>query len=167
MNLQATSRNPHRSAIALDDKRLIKAILETAQIYCTVKPDPTYRPTHANHPITLWSSKNLPWLISFHKAAAAEYTHRFNRVHLSTIKIKMTTHQTHKPTSFLNMARNKNLGIDFTHIPRIHLAYRMYMNKRWQTGKPRWTNRHPPLWISIQTELITTKSSSMAYQGLE
>ena len=35
-------------------------------------------------------------------------------------------------TPFVNCARNKNLGIDFTHL-EVHLAYRSYLVARWRS----------------------------------
>lgn len=68
MNIFATSPDPTACAQALDDKRVVKMVLESAQVICTVLnsrgiPTP-YRSTHEHNPITLWShdDDHLAWL---------------------------------------------------------------------------------------------------------
>ena len=81
--------NPNVAATHLDDTRLNKMILETAQILSTnnyllnlsYKP---YKLTHQNHPCTVWarqSAANTLWLIDYLYALCTEYKHRFNKEH--------------------------------------------------------------------------------------
>ena len=148
MNIQATHEHPYNSAVALDDKRLIKMILESAQMYCTVTGDTTYRPTHSNHPVTKWAQHNLSWLIQWHQALAGEYFHRFKKTHKSFTDVgQYMTSPPGVTVDFCNAARGKDL--DFTHIKDTHKAYRFYMRARWYTDKKpaTWTNRMPPWWL--------------------
>ena len=70
--------------------------LETAQLLCTAlyRYDvlAPYKPTHTNHPTTLWagdSSAHFCWLKLFGLALCREYTWRYNRIHTSQSVIKL------------------------------------------------------------------------------
>ena len=153
MNIFAVSPSHQECVEALDDKRLVKMVLETAQIICTVLNDrgiPTpYRSTHKNHPCVQWSMRddNLDWLVGYFHAICGEYTFRYGKVHkcFETIKDHLPDFKDRKPSSFQNSARNGSLNLDFTDLP-VHDAYREYLNVRWQgdVREPRWTNRRRP-----------------------
>lgn len=64
MNIFILDNNPALAAQAHADIHVNKMILESAQMLCTVYGGP-YRPTHKNHPCTLWVAKseaNAAWL---------------------------------------------------------------------------------------------------------
>lgn len=90
MNIFVTNPCPHLSAKYLDDKRVIKMILESAQmlnvaLINTYKTDGIgYKLTHVNHPCTKWvcsNSANYTWLYLHFISLCAEYTKRYNKVH--------------------------------------------------------------------------------------
>ena len=88
MNIFYFSYNVLLNARLLDDKRLIKMILETTQLLSNAlflhhKQNP-YKPTHLRHPCTLWASKtegNWKWLKQYGIALSNEYTKRYNKEH--------------------------------------------------------------------------------------
>lgn len=90
MNIFHVHQDPTIAAQMLCDKHVVKMLLESAQILATVnhkhgKPA-TYKPTHANHPSTLWagrSKQNYEWLKAHGLALCDEYTYRYNREHKS------------------------------------------------------------------------------------
>lgn len=92
MNIFAVSRSPLLCARALDDSRLRKMILETAQILCTVvnlgagQQITPYKNTHAGNAITLWARdpRNFTWLIELGNAYSDEYFYRFGKYHASS-----------------------------------------------------------------------------------
>ncbi len=101
MNIFVTNTCPIKSAIILDDKRLIKMVLETTQLLSTTltilgsKKAP-YKPTHKNHPCTLWvkeSKGNYLWLLNHLKSLATEYTKRYNKVHKCQDYIEIFTNE--------------------------------------------------------------------------
>lgn len=50
-----------------------------------------YKPTHFNHPVAKWvraSKSNYQWAYSYFVAIAKEFEHRFNKQHLTYIKLK-------------------------------------------------------------------------------
>lgn len=148
MQIFALYKCPVKSAKLLDNRRLVKQILETAQMLCTVVsvryPEyyntvKLYRPVYANHPCTQWAiegpEENLSWLFRFFDATLKEYQNRFGRVHkCAELYDKLfnvcSTISSTVPVSFLNFARNKKLGIDYTYIKDANLAYRLYLRKR-------------------------------------
>ena len=90
MNIFAVDHNPVEAARALHDQHVVKMVLETAQILCTVAHScgvaVKYKPTHARHPCTLWASEtaaNASWLYLHGLALAEEYARRFGRAHAS------------------------------------------------------------------------------------
>lgn len=158
MNIFASDACPIRSAVVLDDKRLVKMILESAQMLGTIFNEAgvehPYRLSagHANHPCTVWvrtSFGNVEWLMSHVCALELEYQRRFNRSHRSFRTLPeafdrycvITTHRT-ALTRPVNAARRRDLNLDFTHMP-VHDAYRAYLTARWELSSPTW--RLPPV----------------------
>ena len=96
MNIFAIEQTPSgdidwvKSAQAQDNYRVVKMILESCQMLCTVinmqhdDQVTPYRTTHAKHPSTLWvakSSANFQRLVEHTLAMLEEYTERFNKIH--------------------------------------------------------------------------------------
>lgn len=169
MNLFVSDPCPVVSAQALDDKRIRKMVLETAQLLCTVIPQRLvlnndqlllmYRSTHVRHPITHWcgdAPENLLWTYRHYQALSIEYGHRFNKPHKTITQFAVVFaelfasfgFETPLPANFQNNARSIERGIDFSHIENVHEAYRQYLTTRFNTDKltPQWTNRQKPAW---------------------
>lgn len=78
-----------KSAQSLDNLRVVKMILESCQLLSTALhkngiEGARYKPTHLNHPSTIWtaeSSANFENLILHTQAMLDEYTDRFKKVH--------------------------------------------------------------------------------------
>lgn len=88
MNIFATSKSAIRCAEVLDDKRVVKMVLETSQLLATsinlCGGKATYKSTHVNHPCAIWartSKSNYEWLLSHFDALLLEYHKRFGKVH--------------------------------------------------------------------------------------
>lgn len=162
MNIFATDDCPVRSAVVLDDQRLVKMILESAQMIGTVlnehNVDHPYRLTggHANHPCTKWaraSFGNVEWLFAHMCALSLEYERRFSKQHRSAQMtteafdrfVRITTHRDAR-TEPVNAARNRSLNLDFTMYP-VHEAYRRYLTTRWAMSTPRWRLTPPWVWL--------------------
>ena len=79
MNIFVLDADPAYAAQAHCDKHVPKMILESAQMLSTVFGGP-YKPTHKNHPCTLWvaqSRQNAEWLWVLADALNCEYKDRF------------------------------------------------------------------------------------------
>jgi hypothetical protein len=160
MQLFVTNPDPIICALELDNLRVNKIIMESAQIICTVlhgdgvKGLP-YKPTHAHHPITVWAADkqaNLNWVKNYHLALMSEKLLRTDKTHASGLPESVLSHisSSKQPETFQNSAKNDSLGLDFTWCKDVHRAYRLYLSARWATAKqqPRWANRTMPLWFN-------------------
>lgn len=90
MNIFVIDENPVQAARWLLDKHVVKMLLESCQIFCTNYHlqgiEAPYKPSHKNHPSTIWSRTsydNFLWLLEHSYAIANEYTERYNKRHKS------------------------------------------------------------------------------------
>lgn len=153
MNIFVTYSCPVLSAQALDNKRVIKMILETAQMLSTAMhivgaPGTVYKATHANHPCSVWAHEtqgNYQWMLDHFIALLDEYGYRYNKVHacenmyqdfLSALPYMPAGER----TPFANCSPHKNM--------EVHAAYRKTMDEKWATDKypPAWHGRLRPIW---------------------
>ena len=100
MNIFVTHPDPHKSAMVLPDKYIVKMPVETTQMVSLVfsswyrgwgdvlkkdgKPYNTKKGTFRNHPCTKWAAENhynLAWLIQHGCALTHEYWHRYGKEH--------------------------------------------------------------------------------------
>lgn len=82
MNIFVLHDSPYYAAKYHCDKHVPKMILESAQMLSTVIGGP-YKPTHKNHPCTLWvaeSRANAEWLWLLADALNIEYKERFDHI---------------------------------------------------------------------------------------
>ena len=81
MNIFILDTNPEIAATYHADKHVNKMILESAQMLSTVLDGP-YKPTHRNHPCTLWvgrSRANAEWLWHLADMLNIEYRERYDK----------------------------------------------------------------------------------------
>lgn len=90
MNIFYLAPNPYEAAVLHCDKHVVKMILETCQILCTVHhrwnnhQEWMYKPTHQKHPSTLWAGDNAAhymWLQQLGLGLCQEYTRRYGKQH--------------------------------------------------------------------------------------
>jgi len=90
MNIFVLDKNPKEAAKMHFDKHVVKMILESAQLLCSVhhltsnRTDIPYRLSHKNHPCTKWvreSYSNYIWLLDLTRALLDEYTFRYGKKH--------------------------------------------------------------------------------------
>ena len=157
MNIFVSDLSPKESAINLDDKRVVKMVLESAQILSTAMNEKgitkgPYRSTHINHPSCVWASQNsenFRWLTEHFYWLCMEYEYRYNKEHkcfaMYEIFKEVDTEfkLSEKMTPFPNCTTFKD-------IKEVTLAYRKYLVQKWENDKrfPRWTNRTKPIWVS-------------------
>ena len=94
MNIFVTDQSPITSAKSLDNKRVVKMILESAQMLSTAVNihggEGPYRTAYKNHPCTIWareSRANFEWLLAHMQALSDEYTRRYNKTHKSSLHL--------------------------------------------------------------------------------
>jgi hypothetical protein len=155
MNIFCTSPCPVQSAKYLDNSRLIKMVLESAQLLSAAlringyAGSDVYKISHKNHPSSVWCRKtrgNYKWLLAHFKALCDEYTQRFGKVHKSSLLLPIFEQNIclisdGELTPFSNNARNLSKGVDYTKELDVHIAYQMYLSDRWETDKrePKWS----------------------------
>jgi hypothetical protein len=157
MNIFVLDNDPIECAKLHCDKHVVKMILETAQLLCTAihtytngELVPPYKPTHKNHPCTVWvreSIENFMWTADLGVQLALEYEHRYGKQHKSAGVISWC---------LMNCPR-------FPHVPMTDhvlcmpdeckqdgLAIQSYINYyilKAQTMDMRYTNRERPDWL--------------------
>lgn len=191
MNIFAVSPDPAVCAAALDDRRLNKMIVETAQIICNAyllnyarrgfsTHRMPYRPFNPGHPVVKWAASdeaNLLWTRRLFSALAYERSLRMPEkpVHASVTKmgralqlVDSVTANAGNPTSFCNCAANDSLGISFRHLSDTHAAYRAYLRARWRTAKRpvRFTRRPPPTFFPEEVPVRAGGDAQDAGAGL-
>jgi hypothetical protein len=151
MNIFATFDCPINSARALDDKRVVKMILESAQMlstatrfYCDKVPKGVYRSSHVNHPCNKWvreSKDNVLWLTDHSLELCTIYESVYHKIHKSEKVIRLC---------WILLYMNKEIPIiDRTPFAKCHPGfpdYRTYLEHKWENDKrpPTWKNRTDP-----------------------
>lgn len=156
MNIFVTDTCPILSAQALDDVRLNKMIVESAQLLSTALrikgvDDPVlYRMSHTHHPCCHWvrrSRSNFLWLLYHADHMLLERKFRgFMNPHATQPVIDATFYLVSKiPDAPLEPFHNSSL---FKDNPDVIQAYRDTMNHKWDTDiiNVTWKNRGPPVW---------------------
>lgn len=155
MNIFTTSNCPQECARYLDDKRVIKQTLESAQLLSTAlrvngyKGDDVYKIAHLNHPSSVWcrtTQGNYKWLLEHFRALCDEYTRRTGKIHASSKLLPIFEQNVElvpmgERMPFSNNARNLTKGVDFTHETDVTLAYQLYLSTRWESDarEPKWS----------------------------
>lgn len=159
MNLFVPSPIIETSVEALDDKRVVKMVLETAQVLSTAirvhdseTTMPVYKMTHKNHPVSIWvrtTSDNYKFTLDYFIKICNEYTYRFGKIHKSEsllpyfvefYKVLATSSTPVVQTPFANCTEFKT--------DEVHTAYKKTLTNKWINDKitPRWTRRDKPIW---------------------
>ena len=152
MNIFASSPDPAESARVLDDRRLNKMIVESAQILCTAlhltsrgTPE-LYRPAYVAHPAVRWAAsdpRNFAWVCRHFSALleercfrTAKSEHASGRL-LPVLMTHVTT--TLPPDGFVNCTPYKAMT-------DVHAAYRQTLAEKWARDHPgpTWLRRGPP-----------------------
>jgi hypothetical protein len=144
-------RNPEVAARELNDKHVIKLILEGCQLMTTVLHRYgegyycTYKPTHHNHPCTRWagdSKQNFMWLWFHTKELCKEYTRRYGKVHKSEQYLAEYMPPESMPDIGLTPFAQA-MPDQYKHEDAV-IAYRNYYHgekasfSTWKTQKPHW-----------------------------
>lgn len=153
MNIFVTDQNPEISAKNLDDKRVVKMILESTQLLMTALNsqgiETPYKKTHINHPCSIWcrtTRENFKWLIDHCDALCEEYTNRFNKIHKCQQYLTFFVQNIDKIPEG-NLTNHPNCTI-FKEEKDTYLAYKKALITKWSNDKitPRWTNANKPNW---------------------
>lgn len=148
MNIFILDNDPEIAAQMLFDKHVVKMALETAQILSTINGGP-YKPTHANHPCTLWAGAfrdNYDWLVKHGIGICSEYKYRYNKEHkseeviyalaspLEPLKLGKSEFALAMPDEY----KNKGSAVE---------SYRAYYKSK--ASFANWTKRPKPEWWNV------------------
>jgi hypothetical protein len=159
MNIFFLDENPTLSAQYHVDKHVVKMILETAQLLCSVHhvtdhvtdqvtDQVPYKLSHKNHPCSIWSRNSLSnylYLCELGLELCNEYSYRYGKRHKSRDVIEWC---------LINKPRISDIG--FTEPPKampdeykvdsVTESYRNYYIGA-KSGFANWKNREKPLWF--------------------
>lgn len=159
MNIFVCNEDPVLAAWSLDDKRVIKMILESAQMLSTAvwinlsqkrQIPGLYQPAYLSHPCTKWASLtsgNFNWLYAHADALCNVYELTYERMHSSRQIIEACKLSSYliprgKLTEFCNCTPYKSLKDTRGIVEK----YQIYLNDKWKNDirTPTWRKRIAP-----------------------
>lgn len=157
MNIFIISDSPAVCARALDDKRITKMALESAQIlaialYIRGHEDIPYTPTYTNHPCVRWAAEsqdNWNWLLAYLGELNAEYKRRMGRDSDIQPYSVVVGNDLQAIAKAVIPAGGMTEFANCTGLPDLPVfeAYKELLRRKWSDKKPsRWTNAQPPEW---------------------
>lgn len=167
MNIFVTNEHPKLAAESLDDKRVIKMVLESVQMLCTAMnyhgaTQAPYKSTHVNHPSNIWARAtrgNFMWLYWHATELMNQYEYAYDKMHKCTDYMDLIFEAARfipdgGITPFANCAANSEKGVSYKHLTDVTEAYRRYLVDRWNGDmrKPTWKNRNMPFWAKVDKE---------------
>lgn len=159
MNIFYLHTNPDLAARLHCDKHVVKMILESAQILCTILneargvPCAPYKSTHKNHPCTLWAAQsrtNALWLYSLAESLNNEFMFRFDHTtdHKSMTMLKEANVRglIHYYIPDVPPAPPAQAMPDYLRTDDAVFSYRLYYKLEKQHIL-KYTKRLPPEWL--------------------
>jgi hypothetical protein len=166
MNIFFLDENPTLSAQYHVDKHVVKMILETAQLLCSVHhvtdqdtdqdtDQVPYKLSHKNHPCAVWARQSLSnylYLCELGLELGKEYTHRYGKRHKSIDVINWC---------IINKPNIPDIGFttpamampDEFKVDSVVESYRnYYMGAKISLAS--WKNREKPKWFNYEKELV-------------
>lgn len=160
MNIFASYECPVQSSLALDDKRVNKMIVESAQMLSTALwrydawESGLYKPCYVNHPCNDWvrkSRKNFEWLCEHAFGLCYIYTSVFKREHKTEAVLKQAYYLQNKiPKGSLTEFANCTPYKLFMDNRPVTERYRQYLNEKWSRESPTFRNRKTPEFFNVK-----------------
>ena len=163
MNIFYLDRSPLQAARFLCDKHVVKMVLETAQLACSVyhlssthKMDIPYKLTHGNHPCAKWarhSYMNFVWLLDHGFELSSEYTWRYGKIHKSE-RVFAWARDHINYLYFPEQGLTHPPACMYKHFAELDLdiveRYRLYYRAKEQEIDMRWTKRPKPEFLNSE-----------------
>lgn len=156
MNIFILDLDLKKNAEYYCDKHIVKMILESAQLMCTVVQEmggvAPYKRTHSNHPCTKWlleSGANWDLLFDLATELNQEYKFRFNHKnnHKSYDVIKSLVKPNYTNNTFSGMFNSVTDTIRRTNAVDTIKFYRKYYIDKQNNIEMKWTKREIPLFL--------------------
>ena len=171
MNLFILSLNWTECAQFMIDKHISKMILEAVQMLCTTKhlvdPDDDsvdlYRPTHINHPVTIWmrqSQENYIWTLNMVDAMHTEWKYRYGHPESKTHKSYELARQLSYTIPSKDKFPQQGLTPFAQAMPDEYKrddpveAYRLYYQSAAKQKFATWKRRDRPTWYLFSNPVI-------------
>lgn len=137
MNIFVTSSSPAKCAQELDDKRMVKMVLESCQLLNNALVlqyghGIGYKVTHQNHPCTKWlleDNANFSWLVEHFDHLCYEYQLRYSKTHKCQQYIDIF--YSYCTSSPINVKAFLNCTTNHKHIDNVFEAYKAELNLKW------------------------------------
>lgn len=151
MNIFILDDDEFTSVIYHPDKHIVKMPLEGTQLLCSTlhrtgeAEDWIYKPSHLNHPCSLWASESLSnwlWLQRYVILMGNEYTYRYRKKHKSVELAKILPIPSVPDLGLTPFI--KAVPAEFKELPVVE-AYRQYFIRDKQHIK-KYTGRQIPYW---------------------
>jgi hypothetical protein len=166
MNIFLSESCPISSAQALDDRRLVKMVLETAQLLSAaarmmgVENEALYKITHANHPCGKFARQsfaNFSFLYIHGWALAREYHNRYGKTHASEAVIQAAWDgvlnlldpkpRPYRLTKFFEGPFELSFNCSGFNSGDLYEDYKNCLRAKWDADtNPTWTKRGQPEW---------------------
>lgn len=160
MNVFMPCNSIEESVRALDDKRLIKQILECKQIIVASArvAKGEEKVGYANHPVVKHYREDdfgTAFLLNYGKAACEEYNERFGKPHESDVffswwQVVFFTmlYKDIPRLIYAEGSKNSPDCIRETDNEKVFELFKQKLIKKWDNDKypPKWTNREKPSW---------------------
>jgi len=152
MNIFKLDESPVVSAKYACDKHVVKMILESAQMLCSVQPEGTapYKRSFYNHPCTKWvraSARNYEWLLLHAYALCDEYTRRYGKVHKTQAVIDWCDNNRLELPD-IGLTKQPTCMPDYCKTDSVVESYRKYyINEKAKFAK--WKNGNIPSWFVV------------------
>lgn len=151
MNIFILDSDIEKSVIYHPDKHIVKMPIEATQLLCNTLyftgqwEDWMYKPTHLNHPCSIWARTSLDnwlWLRGYVLELGKEYTFRYSKTHKSVELCKKLIYPNLEElclTPFVKCVSNEFLYLDVVE------AYREYFISE-KSHLKKYTKREIPDW---------------------
>tara|TARA_R110000744_G_scaffold274817_2_gene387846 strand:- start:8 stop:469 length:462 start_codon:yes stop_codon:yes gene_type:complete len=152
MNIFVLDESPVVAAKYACDKHVVKMILESAQMLCSVQPEGTapYKRSFYNHPCTKWvraSARNYEWLLLHAYALCDEYTRRYDKVHKTEQVIEWCDNNRPELPN-VEMTKQPTCMPDYCKTESVVGSYRKYyINEKVKFAK--WKDGNIPSWFIV------------------
>ena len=158
MNIFYLDADPTRCAEMYCNSHVVKMLLETAQMLCSVhhmtgtEERIPYRKTHANHPCCIWARSSIQhylWLVNLGEALSLEYTHRYKKVHKSSHIIRWAAKRLPENLADNNFVEPPQCMPDEFKVPGSTIeSYKKYYKHKLENPRMMaYTNRNVPEFI--------------------
>lgn len=161
MNIFFPENTISDSVAALDDRRLIKQIVECKTLLGIATGEG--KQGYAKHPVAEYYKPYAYFLAAYGLMACFEYDHRFHKRHscdVDFLKVVFLDHllQEDLPKPFYAEG-SKNDPNCIRTTENVQELFRAKLCKKWDTDKiaPKWTNSEPPIWYKPSRTDIAAK----------